>query len=803
MKLFPTNFWKTMLLFLASIGIAMNLSAQDSLVVDSVVLSNRSGIENILQGNVAGLRVKSWSATLGSQSIINLRGIAFNPSDPSTMPLILVNGVPVIANPSDVTGINPLSYYAAEQIERVEIIKEIDVLATYGVQAPNGAINIIMKEGRTGAVHIKGSAFAGTNFLQNMDFRKDAFYNFNTTGRRAVYGSGSIVNEQNLIIDGAGEFGSYLFGLTNYQDKGVIKNASSGRQSIFLNAKYNVSKKFSAHFYNNMALTNGNGRYAGDFNRNLPIPVIKNEDFFMDKNNNLGLLSSLGLNYQFNPNFKITSVAGLSYEGASRDVYVPSNVLEGNVYASSAAYKRQLITINTSLNYLHQFSDVWHLDMTLGNQIRNTDNRLTSVNGQRSLENGGSNFVKVVTGYNANQTNALSDHYMEKLLSFYGTWKWNYKKDLDINMVLRTDGSSLYKNKWALYPALGLHYDLKRELKIPVKVNVGIGKTGIVSQPEVYRGELGVYGDYFGGNELGIGEVYTAFSQAKSAGVYQLDAGISVNVQPSLSLSINYFNKRYQDFTYQRYLANIQGIDYQYETGGEIGLQGVELNLDKRWINTASFGWSSNFNVASYRNQVKKLPSDLESTSLNYLAALKKGDAVTSIIAFEGGQQKIIGNSEAKAFGGFSNTLRYKRLSASFTLSYALGADIATESFNSNYYVDLVGNEFPLKTSETPYYFESVATNGRTVYQGIRTVEDGSFIRLNKAAVTYNLGSLLKGLSALSDMEIFVRGDNLFTLSKYSGINPEENITGIRKTDLSLTGTPLPSSVVMGVKLIF
>jgi hypothetical protein len=43
----------------------------------------------------------------------------------------------------------------------------------------------------------------------------------------------------------------------------------------------------------------------------------------------------------------------------------------------------------------------------------------------------------------------------------------------------------------------------------------------------------------------------------------------------------------------------------------------------------------------------------------------------------------------------------------------------------------------------------------------------------------------------------------LFTLSKYSGLNPEENITGIRKTDLSLTGTPLPSSVVMGVKLIF
>jgi hypothetical protein len=43
----------------------------------------------------------------------------------------------------------------------------------------------------------------------------------------------------------------------------------------------------------------------------------------------------------------IRSVAGLSYEGASRDVYIPSNLLDGDIYASSAAYKRQLITRNT------------------------------------------------------------------------------------------------------------------------------------------------------------------------------------------------------------------------------------------------------------------------------------------------------------------------------------------------------------------------------------------------------------------------------------------------------------------------
>ncbi|MEC5143155.1 Outer membrane receptor protein involved in Fe transport [Chitinophaga sp. 180180018-2] len=796
--------WKAMPLLLASWGFAAKLCAQDSLKADSLVLSNRSGVENILQGNVAGLRVKSWSGTPGTQSTLNLRGLNLDPTDHSTMPLILINGVPVIASPSNVTGLNPLSYYSPDQIDHIEIIRDIDRLAAYGVQAPNGALNIVMKEGKPGSIHVSGRAFAGVNFLQNMDYRKDAFYNFNTRARREVYGSGPVVNGQSVLVDGAGTYGSYLFGLTNYQDQGVIKNTGFGTQSLFLNARYNISNRLSAHFYNNLALANRKGRYAGEFNRDLPQPVVGDENFFTDKKRNIGLISSMGLTYQLDSSLKISSVGGLSYEGAGRDVYVPSNVLDGNIYAASAAFRRQLITLNTALNYVHSFSDVLKLDMTLGNELRYTDDRLTSVDGKRSMENGGSNYVKVVTGYNAKQTNALSDHERERLLSFYGIWKWKYKEDLGVNMVLRADGSSLYKNKWALYPALGIHYDLKNTLSIPVKVNASIGKTGMLSRPEVYRGELEGYGDYYGGNYLGIGQLYPAFRDAKSVGVYQLDAGLSFALLHNLNFSINYFNKVYRDFTYQRYLSNINGIDYNYETGGSLGLSGVELNLDVKWVQTRRFIWTSNFNIASYRNKVKSLPGDIENTSLAYLGALSKGDAVTSLVAYENKQQKIIGNSEPKAFGGFTNTFRYGNVAASLTMTYAWGAHTLAESFTSRYYADRVDNNFPLKNAETPYYLINADADGRTVYQGIRTIEEGSFIRLNKAAVSYHLGTLLGGrLRRLSDMEVYVSGDNLFTLSRYSGINPEENITGIRKHDLSYTGTPLPSSVALGLKVGF
>ncbi len=802
MKQLSKYFWKSARVLLASSVWMTQVYAQEELIIDSLIQSNRAGFENTLQGNVAGLRIKSWSGTAGVQSTINLRGLSLDPTHDATQPLVLINGVPIIVNPSPVTGINPLSYFSPDQIERVEIIKSIDRLAAYGVQAPNGAINLIMKEGKTGPLHVRASASVGINFLSDIDYRKDAFYGFNTIARRVTYGQGAAIHEQNILVDGGGDFGSYLFGLNNHQDGGVVKSSSFGRQSLFLNAKYNISPRLTARFYNNLALASREGRYAGEYNRELLLPVIGDESFFMDKKRNVAFLSSIGLRYELASGLTVSTLAGLSYEGAGRDVYVPSNILKGSIFASSEALKRQLISINTSLNYQHEFSSDWKMDVKLGHELRTTDNRLTSVDGSRSLESGGSNYVKVVTGYNANQTEALSDHEIERIIGLYGVGKWSYKDDLQLNLALRTDGSSRYRQKWGFYPALGFVYKLANRLKIPVTVSASAGKSGMLNRPEVYRGELVGKGDYFSGNELGVGQLYAAFHDAKSVDVYQVDAGVLFGLTPSLTLALDYFHKTYSDFAYRRYLSNIHGLDYRYETGGKISLSGFEVTLNGKWVRTEQFSWSSNLNMAAFNNKMKELPADVAATSFSYLATLVKGDPVTSVIAYESGSAKVIGNSEPRLFGGFSNILQYKDFSAGFTLAFSSAADVIAASLASRYAIAAVGDQFPGKSSETPYYF--LEGDERTaVYQGIRTIENGSFIRLSKVEVAYHLGDNLKKSLSISDLKLFLRGDNLVMLSRYSGINPEENLTGIRKADLSLTGTPLPASVVLGLKLVF
>ena len=51
------------------------------------------------------------------------------------------------------------------------------------------------------------------------------------------------------------------------------------------------------------------------------------------------------------------------------------------------------------------------------------------------------------------------------------------------------------------------------------------------------------------------------------------------------------------------------------------------------------------------------------------------------------------------------------------------------------------------------------------------TIEDGSFIRLRDITLTYNL--VFKNNSAIKNMQLFTSASNLFTITNYSGINPD------------------------------
>lgn len=798
----PTRVWKLTTIVIIRLICSSTAEAQEVVVPDSIVQSNGSGLENLLQGNVAGLRIKNWSGTAGSQSIINMRGFNLDQTDDANGPLFLVNGTPIISSPSDVTGINPLSYFSFDQIERIEIFKDIDQLAIWGLQAPNGAINIVIKEGVKGPIHVNAKATAGIDYFPTFSSEKSAFYNFNPQLMPSVYSGQSLIQEQHIAIDGGGDYGSYLFGINNYKASGGIRVAGFQRQNLFVNAKYNIAKSLAVQFYNNFTLADRNNRYAGQYNRDLSAESLADERFFMDDSKNVGLLSTMDLRYEFSPTLSFRSIAGLSYETAGRDVYIPSAILDGDVSAASDAHKRQLFSLHSTLNYRHQFSDRLNLDFLAGNQIIDSDYRITSVTGQKDLESGGSDYVKIVTGYNANQTSAYSDFEREKLVSFYGVMRWDYGDKLFVNMSGRADGSSLYQKKWAFYPAMSIAYDFSQEFGLPSRLKMSYGKTGLRADTERYRGELVGTGDYFAGNKLGINQLYAPFEDAKSATIRQFDAKLDMCVFKNLSLQLAYFDKQYTDFTYIRYLPNIQGMDYQFETGAALSAHGFEFTGTMRWFDHSHFSWISHLNFAAYKSRIKELPKDVIETDLNQFSALSPTASATSIVGYANNQLTILGDTQPTLFGGFNNDFRLGRFTLGLMLTYSRGANAVLESYNSQYNAAELAGNFPITAGETPYYFKENQADGDELYQGISKIESTDFARISRLGISYSFGDALKKWK-IKEAILSLRGENIYTLSKYSGINPEENITGVRKTDLSLTGTPLPASILLGIQLTF
>ena len=62
-------------------------------------------------------------------------------------------------------------------------------------------------------------------------------------------------------------------------------------------------------------------------------------------------------------------------------------------------------------------------------------------------------------------------------------------------------------------------------------------------------------------------------------------------------------------------------------------------------------------------------------------------------------------------------------------------------------------------------------------YVNSRFVEDASYLRLKQVSLAYNLPqSLLSHLKIVEGLQLYVNAQNLFTITKYSGTDPEVNV---------------------------
>jgi TonB-linked SusC/RagA family outer membrane protein len=189
-----------------------------------------------------------------------------------------------------------------------------------------------------------------------------------------------------------------------------------------------------------------------------------------------------------------------------------------------------------------------------------------------------------------------------------------------------------------------------------------------------------------------------------------------------------------------------------------------------------------------------------------------------------GDGQEVIGNASPKFIYGWNNSISYGNLDLTFLIQGSYGNDIfnavriktenASNGLSSN-----LKNRWTADNQNTnvPVFLSSRDRNaldlGANQTAGIgvdqrssRWVEDGSYLRMKNVTLSYTLPVKWISKVGISRLATYVTAVNLFTLTKYTGYDPEVssfNAGGAGGLGIDLSNYPTAKSLMFGINLTF
>jgi len=174
--------------------------------------------------------------------------------------------------------------------------------------------------------------------------------------------------------------------------------------------------------------------------------------------------------------------------------------------------------------------------------------------------------------------------------------------------------------------------------------------------------------------------------------------------------------------------------------------------------------------------------------------------------------QTVIGRGQPIHIGGFTNNFRYKAFDLNIFLQWSYGNDIYNANrliFEGNVIAVPGLNQFESYsdrwTPENPSntLFRTFG-GGPAGYHSSRTIEDGSYLRVKTVSLGYNLPKQLVKKASLTNLRLNISAQNLFTFTKYSGMDPEVSVrNGILTPGFDFSAYPQPRTLVFGLNATF
>lgn len=536
------------------------------------------------------------------------------------------------------------------------------------------------------------------------------------------------------------------------------------------------------------------------------------------------VLGNVEARYQVVPSVQLTGRIGIDLYTLREQQYQSPNIPGTEAAGLGGVAKRGYSVGNRYVfegfaNWNRSWGSKHQIDVTGGSSIELGRRENNFIRGEQLSDE------KLHEVSNATNATVFSGTYAENnLVSYFGRANYTLNEKYLVGLTFRRDGASVFgpKNRYGFFPGGSVAWVASKEpflannrMLTELKFRASLGRTGnqaignypyqTTSCSANYANEPGYYPCTIGNPNL---------SWEKTT---QLDLGVDLEFwNGRASLVADWYHKKTRDLLLDRPIAGNSGFTSVTSNIGGIVNKGFEFQLTAvpfqpakadgfRAVTTLNMSFNRNRVTALYNNQPFTTGYDVNRVEVGQPLGMFYGYKFTGVDPATGDAQykdvngdgsittadrTIIGNPWPDFTGGLTTTITWKRFDLTGFFQFSQGGKVFNDmrefSDDGGYNYD---NKFTdvLKRWRQP---GDITNQPRASFDGnsdarrisSRWLEDGSYLRMQDLTLGYQLPDRWAASAGFSNARFYVRGQNVFTITNYSGYNPEVNSNGSTAT---------------------